>query len=324
MSNYNAIREAINKAHNIILFGHVLPDGDCIGSVLAVKHYLNDLNKNVYILSQDKIPRIYHFLPGVKDFIYPEELFSKKEELENCDLIITLDVSVRERVGEAFNHLLDKIRVVNIDHHVSNNLFGSVNLVEDVSSAGEIIYHFLKSSNHKITKDIATCLYTSIITDTGSFRYEKTSPNTHLAAAELISAGADTAKINQYLFEEKPLENILLLAKALQSLKLSECKKVAWIEVLLDDLHELKANDEHLGNIINYTRSIEGVEIGILFRELSHNKFKVGFRSKSVDVNNLANKFGGGGHPRASGCIMEGDLNLLKREVISTAVSYLS
>lgn len=310
----------IKNARNIVICGHAMPDGDSVGSTVAMGLLIKMMGKNVTVISSDQVPRSYEFLPGVKD------VKGVGDFSEACDLAIVLDCTDLNRGGDELAALLKKVpTIVNIDHHVSNHQFGHYNFVDPAAAAtGELVYRLAGALGLTVTYDIAMNLYTAIAMDTGSFRYDNTTADTHRIAAELIGTGINVARINENLFERKEIITLRLLGRALSGINLSPCGRVSWITVPHSMMEEMNARDEHADGIVNYPKTAEGVEIGLLFREIEPGKIKVGFRSKeTADVNKLAAKFGGGGHPRAAGCMIKGDLAEVEAEVVRTALQAL-
>lgn len=317
MNSLADLAAAIRRSERVLICGHVSPDGDSLGSVLALGLTLEKLGKKVTMAGPDPVPAIYDFLPGAERFWVGEPPADK------FDTLIVLDCSVPERLGRGYQELLNsQLEIINIDHHAGSLSFGTYRYVDHLSaSVGEIIFELLHLMKVSITMETAICLYTAIITDTGSFQYDSTTPDTHRRVAKLLEIGVPAAEICTRLYEEKPKASILLLGQALNTLSLSPCGKVCWITVSREMLNKTGAKDEHTEGLVNFTRSIRGVEVGLLFHEVSDNKYKISFRSKNlVDVNRLAALFGGGGHARAAGCVLQGSLNEIREKVVSAAV----
>jgi len=321
VNKLSAIAEAIKRTRNALICGHVMPDGDSIGSVLAMGLALSGRGKHVTMAGPDPIPEIYNFLPGV-------ELFQAHEKPlpGQYDTLIVLDCSIPERLGENFRDLLKHdMVIINLDHHAGSEPFAALNYIDCKAAAtGEIVFDLLDLMGIPLTVDIATCLYTAIITDTGSFQYENTTAGTHYRIARLIEGGALADQIHTRLYEEKPLAGLRLLGSALNTLHLSACGRIAWMIVRRETLGALGAKDEHADGLAGYARVIKGVQVGVLFFEKEPGKFKVGFRSKSpVDVNQIARVFDGGGHSRAAGCVLEGSLPEVQERVITAVLNFL-
>lgn len=320
MNNLSELIQALTRAEKIVIVGHIAPDGDSIGSVLAMGLALQRLGKEVCMLTADPIPETYNFLSGVNDFKKVTEISA------NFDLALILDCTDLHRCGDKISLFLAKVpMIVNIDHHISNQFFGQFNYVDAKASAtGEIIYKVVKELGVPLTVDIATCIYTAIVMDTGSFKYDNTSVKSHRITAKLIETGIDVSTINTRLFEEKPFVSMKLLGEALQVLKISSCRRVAWMSITREIMERTGASEQDTDGIINYPKMIAGIEVGLLFREIENNKIKIGFRSKGlIDVNQLAGQFNGGGHPRAAGAMLAGNLNEIEAKVINAVISAL-
>lgn len=319
MNDFKILSDVIQKAKTILICGHAMPDGDSVGSTVAMGLLLKNIGKNVMVISSDPMPWSYGFLPGVKDV-------RGVGDVPQADLAIVLDCTDLNRGGEELAAVLMKVpTIINIDHHVSNHNFGHYNFVDPGAAAtGEIVYRLAGALGLTVTQDVAMNLYTAIAMDTGSFRYDNTTADTHKIAAELIGTGINVARINENLFERREVITLKLLGRALAGIKLSPCGRVSWITVPYSLMEEMNARDEHADGIVNYPKTADGVEIGLFFREIEPGKIKVGFRSKeTADVNRLAAKFGGGGHPRAAGCMIKGNLAEVEKQVIEAALASL-
>lgn len=290
------VNELIAKRQPVLITTHEAPDGDCIGSALALALALRQKGLKVSVVNKDPVPETLTFLAGSQEVLLPASLSTEFE------VAIIVDCTDLGRLG--FELPQGETQLINIDHHVSNTSFGTYNYVNPKASAtGEIIYNLLKEIDVEIRPDIATALYTSLVTDSGSFQYENTSPETLRIAAELLENGAETNIIRQYLWENKPLPAIKALQAALNSLTTAADGKLAWVALDMKSIAAIGASNEHLEGLVNYPRSIAGVEVGMFFKEVEPQKIKVSLRSKQyVDVNALAQKFDGGGHRRAAGC----------------------
>lgn len=289
--------EQINESKNIYIVSHVQPDGDNIGSILALWMALRNIKEKVYILKSDDIPSDFLFLPNI-DMIHD---YNNDEEI---DLLITLDASDEGRLGQN-KTLLNKAKVViNIDHHISNNNFGHINIIDSNASAtGELVYKLISKMNIPIDKDIASCIYTAISSDTGSFMYDNTSEETHKIAAELLKVGIDKSSININLYQNRSMERTILFIKALETLNLYFDNKVAIVKVTQDMVEKSNAKMEDTEGIVSFIREIAPVEIAIILKEFKEEEIKVSMRSKRfIDVSQICANFGGGGHIRAAGC----------------------
>ncbi len=298
--------ELINQADNLVITGHIHPDGDCLGSILALYEHLTSAGKTVDILLADDVPASYVFLPDSHNIRRPGSAPI------HADLLVVLDASDAERIA-AVKSVVDA-KILNIDHHISNTRFADYWYIDSQAAAtGEIILQLLRKVQAVITADMAVNLYTAIATDCGFFRYANTSPDTLRAAAELMEAGAQPHIISEYL-ETKPLDSIVTLTKVLETLEIHQEGKIAAITITPDI-----ADSDNTEGLINYPRNIEGVEIAILFKAADANTTRVSFRSRNVDVSRLALSFGGGGHIRAAGCTVYGGLREAKNKVLAAA-----
>lgn len=321
MKRLSAVAEAINSAERVLICGHIMPDGDSIGSILAMGMALKGRGKQVTMAGPDPVPEVYGFLPGVELFLACE-----KPPPGQYDVLMVLDCSVPGRLGENFQDLLErKMMVVSLDHHIDSEPFATLNYLDCKAAAtGEIVFDLLELMGVPLTGDIATCLYTAIVSDTGSFQYENTTPGTHYRIARLIEGGVSVCKINTHLYEERPLASLRLLGCALNTLHLSNCGRVAWMTVSKEMLDGLGAEHGHTGGLVSYARVIKGVKVGVLFLENEPGKVKISFRSKGpVDVSQVAHYFGGGGHSRAAGCVLEGTLPEVQERVINVVLNCL-
>lgn len=314
MNKLYEIASEIRERDYFTLIGHAIPDGDCIGSLLALYYALLAMGKQVQILLQDPVPEIYTFLNGsdrIKDYN------SISKPLAN---VIFLDCSDEERVGEKLvKDLKNREFTICIDHHQSNDCFGDLNYVDPTAAAtAEIIFDLLKLLKVEIDGDIASSLYVGLVQDTGSFQHSNTSSKTLRSAADLLESGVDLQEIKGNLFESKKQEDLAILSMALQSMAYSNDGRIAWMILPYEDLKMAGLLDVHPEGIINYTLKVRGVELGLLFREFKPGSVKIGFRSKGkVDVASLASVFGGGGHRQASGAKQEGNILDVKEKVIS-------
>ena len=304
--------ELLGDAEYVILTGHVHPDGDCLGSMLALYHYLLAIGKNVEMLLDDDVPLMYNYLPGVQAIKRPGH------DPVDAGLLIVLDASDADRLGKIKS--LVNAPILNIDHHISNTRFSDYWYIDSHAAAtGEIVFQLLRMMDVVITVDMAVCLYTAIATDCGFFRYANTSAATMRYAADLIECGVKPHMVSEYL-EARPLESIVTLTKVLETLELHYAGKIAAITIFPDIVDNATENTE---GFINYPRNIEGVEIAMMFKIIDENTMRVSLRSKGADVSQLAISFGGGGHSRAAGCTVTGKNEHAKRMIINAAVNQL-
>jgi len=303
----------IEKVPEVALFSHVSPDGDSLGSMLALGTALETLDKKVLYYNAGPLPDNLKFLSGYEKIkvFFPQYL---------PDTVIFLDCA---EVGRADSQLDETVlagkQIVNIDHHISNNNFGTLNWVDPHAAAtGEMIYYLIRELGVKISVDIAEDLYTAIITDTGRFSYSNTTPTSFRITAGLVKTGIDLVKINNILFEQKTIPQIRLLHKALSNLQILSNGKIAVIVLSQGDFAESGADECLSEGLINYAKNIKNVEAAVLLKELDNDEIRVSFRSNFwLDVNKVASRFGGGGHVRASGCTIHLPLAEAAQTVLS-------
>ena len=312
------IKKAVKGAKSALIVSHVDPDGDSIGSMLALGMLLIKMRISVDYYSQDGVPRVYKFLPGA-------------EKIENSvalgryyDILFAVDASDVSRLGEK-NSPRDVARfIINIDHHPDNTKFGDINHVEKCSSTAELIYKLAREWKIGLDKEMAENLYVALITDTGNYRYENTSAATFAMAGALLETGLDTHEITTRIYDNKSLASIRVQAAVLATLETSPDRKVAWAMVTHEMMQKTEAKGEDLVGLVDQIRSIESVEVAILFREEDGGKVKVNFRAKyAINVSKIAKAFGGGGHIKAAGAVINGHLQEVKDRVVAEALKYI-
>lgn len=315
------IKKIFNQNNSFLLTTHVNPDGDAIGSLLALGLSLRNMGKKVDLVTAQSVPDCFLFLPGSRLILQPQGI-----SREVYDVGIVLDCSDLKRIGEDVEQTLKRCyQLVNIDHHISNSFFGDINYIDPQAAAtAEILWEITKEIGLPISSEIVTNLYTAMITDTGSFQYANASPKCHRTTAELLEKGADRQLVCEALYEYCSLTSLRLLERSLATLTLHQNKRIAWMTVSSDFLKETGALPEDCEGFVNYPKSLAGVELAILFKEFQKNEVKISFRSKRfLDVNGLAKHFDGGGHERAAGCTVQGTLDTVVRQVISYAETFL-
>lgn len=315
--------EAIKKAKNIVVLSHVGPDGDTLGSMLAMNEVLKQYKnvEKIDLIVSGKVPDIYRFLPDIEQ----AKTSNNNELYSSYDLAIAVDCASLDRFGDSIDLFRNAKTTANIDHHISSVKFADINIINPVASAtGQILYDIIKSLGIKITKNIATDLYTAILTDTGGFRFENTKPETLEVCAELIRAGADAVYITQECLEFKPLPMVRLQARAIDNAILTDNNKIAYATVTRKLLELFNASDDHVDGISKSLREIKTVEVAIVFKETLKGDTKVSFRSKRVDVCEIARFFGGGGHKLASGCTVQKNVTDTINEVLPIVKKQIS
>jgi len=292
---------------------HVRPDGDALGSQLALALSLQQLGKEVRVWNEEGMLEKYSFLPRA-------ELVTKPPSIpEDFDCAIALDTAIQSRLGTALAAVRSAKIWINIDHHLSNPGYGDVVDVDpDAPATAEIIFRLIKSQNLPFNRDIAENLYAAISTDTGSFQYPKTSARTFEIAAELIRAGLDVGRLNQQLYENYPRRRLELLRELLRTMRFEHRGRVASVSLSLKTAAELGVLPEDNEGLIDHLRAIRGVIVAVFFEELNDGKVRVSMRSKddAVDVCAICQKFGGGGHTLAAGARVRGTLAEVEEKVL--------
>lgn len=300
--------ELLKSAQKLVIVSHVSPDGDTLGSSLALMHALRTLGKEVLMSVDDDISTVYSFLPGINEY----RRFLPEESVE-ADLMVIIDASSADRAGNAMN-VVKSHAVLNIDHHKTNTQFADyLYLDSDAAATAEIIYSLLKEMKIGLTTDIATCIYEGIYTDTGSFKYSNTTSNTLKTAADLLNYGVNPSLISDNM-ELKSRSQVEMLRKVLETLTFLQEGRIAYIEIA----PELYDHNVDTDAFISYPRYVEGVEIAVLFKQVEDNLTRVSFRSKEFDVAKIALSFGGGGHKKAAGCSIYAPLQEAKKVVLKT------
>ncbi|MCK4308614.1 MAG: bifunctional oligoribonuclease/PAP phosphatase NrnA [Candidatus Atribacteria bacterium] len=317
MNNFDEITKVVQKNNNFLITSHINLDGDGIGSELALYFILKKLNKKAIILNQDRLPKIYDFLPGSDKVHY---LNNNRINPKSIDVGIVLDCSNIRRIGKTYEIFKDIKTVINIDHHKSNKNFGSLNYVDySTSSVGEIIYELIKSINIDLLDEkISTCLFTAILTDTGSFRYSNVNSKTFGIASHLTRHRIKPYLIADNIYNKNTYAGLKLLGEALLTLEMDSSNYVSWVTITRKMLNDTNAKDEEIEGIVDIITTLDNIEISILFRETKDNKIKISFRSKgNFNVNKFAGKFKGGGHPNAAGCLCSGKMDKIKEKILS-------
>lgn len=303
MTLWQDIRAAIDQAEAIVLVTHENPDGDGLGSELALYHALMQYGKKVYIHNYSPVPRIYHFLQG-SHVITHGYAFQPESAV---DLIISLDCGDQKRLVMPDSFFKNRL-LVNIDHHDTNSCFGQLNCIQkDACATGYMIYDLIQDLGVEINQAMAQNLYVTLLTDTGSFRYPCSSSQVYRLAATLIDAGAQPWPIAVEVYESATPGRMRLLAACLSTLSMTLNGRVAWLRIDQSMYAETASDVEDTEGLIDYGRCIDGVEVAILIREDRDGVWKVTFRGKlDTHVGELAQVLGGGGHAYASGCSLRG------------------
>lgn len=295
--NIKPFIELVEKSNNIVLAGHISPDGDAISSCFALCSALRKMNKNPIVLLED-YGNSYEYIKN-DNMIYREDY----NNIKDVDLFISLDCGDIKRLGFA-KEIFEKAKyIVNIDHHISNDNFGKLNIVNPkASSTSEIMFEII---NHmgKLDLNIATYIYTGIVFDTGGFKHNCTTNRTHQIAGELISLGVDSVKIHSNVLTLHSLESSKLLARSIQNIYIENDIIVSTLSN--DEIVSLGCSHKNTGNIVQYLLDTKGINVSVFIYEKEDGSIKVSFRSKTIDVNKIASYFGGGGHILAAGATLK-------------------
>jgi phosphoesterase RecJ-like protein len=314
----------LKRSERIFVASHESPDGDAIGSLLGTYLVLRDLGCRVECYNPSPIPAVYRFLPGV------DAITRDPAAAEGCDAAVVLDCGNLDRIGAASSRVAAMSTVINIDHHVTNTKFGTHRLIDtDACATAAIIYRLVRKTELPLSQDAATCLYTGILTDTGSFRFSNTNREVFAICDNLTAMGVDPYAVAQHVYGTYSLGRIKLLNLALDSIELSPNGRMSIMTLTQKMLRDTRTHPEDADGLINYARRIEDVKVAALIHELAANdgnwlaakdvrrNYHVSLRSDGcVDVAEIAMSFGGGGHANASGFSIESTLKELKTTIL--------
>ncbi|MCL6614202.1 MAG: bifunctional oligoribonuclease/PAP phosphatase NrnA [Firmicutes bacterium] len=306
--------EVLTSGDGFLLTTHLHPDGDGLGSMLALGRALKNRGKSVEMVMAEGVPSPYTFLAGA------EEVRRAPAAGFAPSLVVALDCGDRERMALPFDPHLP---ILNIDHHLSNDLFGRINLVDpEAAATGEIVHRLLVAGGYEFDAEIATALYVAVATDTGFFRYTNATRSAFTLAARLVEEfSLEPGKIAEVVHEQKSLNAIMLLGLVLATIRLALDGTVAWMYLSQEMLARYPVEIEETEGFINYARSIVGVEIALFFKEARPGEVRVSWRSgPTVDVSQMAAYFGGGGHARAAGCTIQAEL----KEAVKLVLDFLA
>lgn len=313
MSTMHEIIDALRASRTILLSVHKNPDGDALGSQLALMRGLELQGKTVSAHNLDPVPEIYRFLPG------RERITAGPAPAGRYDAFVVLDADP-PRTG-LFNGSYPAATLINIDHHVTNPREWPLTWLDpDATATGEMIYRLLREMRIPVDPAIALSLYTAIFTDTGSFRYSNTTPDSMRIAAEMVEAGADPWLVTENVYESSAYRRLKLLGLVLAGMERNADGTIAWVTVTGEMYRQTGSTAEDTDNFVNYVRSVKGVEVAVLFRQTGPEQYKISLRSKGrVDLSGLARSLGGGGHRNAAGGVMDGPFAQIRDKVLGAA-----
>ncbi|MDI6606764.1 MAG: bifunctional oligoribonuclease/PAP phosphatase NrnA, partial [Candidatus Omnitrophota bacterium] len=308
--------DCIKRSKAFLITTHTSPEGDALGSELAFYRLLKKLGKEAVIVNEDPCPSGYEFLPGIENI----KKFKKDLKYPPFDCLVTLDCTDLKRSGEVHSLNSAARPVLNIDHHISNLGFGDINWIEPFSSScAEMVYLIYKKLKVPLDRESALCLYTGILTDTGSFRYSNTSARTHKIVAHLLGFELDIPQVYKSIYENIPYPEMKLLSNILPGMKACAQGRIIWFQIKHNLLRRRKLSFDLSESILTFGRAIKGAEVVALFKENLgvKDEIRVNLRSQGrVDVNKIASFFGGGGHKNASGITIRGKIDLVRRKVL--------
>ena len=295
-----AILNTLRRGKRFLVCSHMRPDGDAVGSMLAMRMLLEQLGKQADLVTADPIPNVHRELPGAG------EIRTAVRIEGSYDAAILLECDGLERTRLLG---LERFFLINIDHHATGRAYANQNWIDrGAASVGEMVYQLVKAAGAKVTPAMATCLYTTVLTDTGGFCYGSTQASTFGLARELVLAGADPIRIAHRVYFSTPATKLLLLGAALGNLK--HKKRLAWLWVTGQDMARIGASEEDCEGIVNFALCASGVEAAVFLREMPDHRIQLSLRSKGrVNVSAIAERLGGGGHESAAGCTIEGPLD---------------
>jgi phosphoesterase RecJ-like protein len=308
-------RTLLEYNDDILIIGHLRPDGDCLGSCLALYEVLRTLGKSVRFYTFGPIPAFFDYLPSFDKILttYPE----------NASLVVSVDTSSPDRISDVFQ---PPANLINIDHHITNTMFGRLNWVDsNATAAAEMIYRLMAIMGVKLTAPVASALYTGLLTDTGGFRYSNTTGTTFGISSHLVQSGASPSKIAQAIFDSRTPEAIKLTGLIFSSLNYEFDGRLVWNRITRQLLQQVGGNESEPEGLSSELRSVSGVEVSVLFYESAEGFCRCGFRSKGeINVAELAGLMGGGGHHNASGATIREPYEIATATALSIIRSYLA
>lgn len=314
------LKTAIQEGKSFLLVAHVGLDGDHLGSMLALGRALRQAGNKVSCYLPEEVPENYQFMPDLEllEPTLPEGPF---------DVLVTLECPDQQRLPKGISipeYQAQGVTVLNLDHHPDNENYGDILWIEpDAAALGEMIFDLITELGMPLDREIATAIYTAILTDTGSFQYSRVTADTHLRLAALLKFGLPTDDIARMLFRHTRPPVVKLLGSVLSSVKLTDDGRLAYAELPLHDLNSLQVNDAETRFFIDDIDRVKGPEVVAIFREMTESRVKVSLRSRRAAINQVAAQFGGGGHPMAAGCVIQGSLDSVRDKVVTAVIDSL-
>ena len=297
LTQVDRLKHLCLRHRQIMVLGHKDPDGDTLGCSLAFAEALRARGKEVFVVVPQPLPMKYSWMPGF------DQIVESPPEGSDIHLVLFFDAGNLERSGSAVAHITDRATIVNVDHHPSNSLFGDVNIIDpDASAVGQMCLDMLERFGWEVTPTMATNLYTALLTDTGGFRHQNTTPRALRDAARLATLGADPSYVAFMVYKSRPLSTVKLSGLSIAGMQVEMDGRLAWTKVTRRMLHEAGAVMAESEDIIDTLSSLAGLEVAIIFKEVSARLTKISVRTAgAVDAAELCGRFGGGGHLRAAG-----------------------
>jgi len=312
--DYSKLNDIIKSSKNILIISHINPDGDTLGSMCGLcSAILDNYKKKCDMMSISKIPDVYSFLPHLNEVKNIEDYDKSRE----YDLVINVDVASLDRICDA-KTLFDKAKFrVNIDHHKTNSAYGDLNFINpDASSTGEVLFNCFSEMGWRVNLDAAICLYTAILTDTGSFRFDNTRPLTFDTAGKLVEIGVQPSDIYKKVYESDSKTLVMFQAHCISKAKFLDNDKIAYTIVYKKDMEKFSAGDDCMEGLTEKLRAIVTTRIAFVAKEMKNGGTKVSMRSKFADVAEICEVFGGGGHKFAAGCTIKAPVEEAARKVL--------
>lgn len=313
---FSEIARIFRSYDKFVVVAHFRPDGDAVGATLATGKMLQSMGKEVVMLNEDMVPDRYRFLEG------SDEIITTPNAPIDADVVVSVDNGAWKRLGDRTMKALEGIKtIVNIDHHDTNECFGTVNCVQAREAAACcIIYDLLKYMGLPLTSPVSNALYVGISTDTGSFQYEKTTPKLMRAVADLLENGVQVMEVNRNLYQEIPYKTLLMTREVLNSMQLEENGAICSYALDAETKHRIQPSPDNTSDLVDVIRVIQGVKVAAIFEDMGGGVIRVSLRSKDVrlDVSAVAAQFGGGGHKLAAGIRMRCSLEEARNRVLES------
>ena len=312
---YVQLNDIIKSSKNILIISHLNPDGDTLGSMCGLYSAIYDnFKKKPSMLLMSKLPEVYTFLP----YVLEAKHISDYDKSREFDLVINVDVASYDRMFES-EVLFSKAKYrVNIDHHITNNGYADMNVVKpEASSTGEVLFDIMEDLGWKVSLNTAKCLYTAILTDTGSFRFSNTSSRSLEVVSKLVALGVRPSELYKYCYESNSKEHVLFQAYCISKAIFSSDNKIAYIIIYKKDMEKFNVGDDCTEGLTEKLRAIKPVEVAFIVKQLSANASKISMRSETAGVSEVCANFGGGGHKLAAGCMINSPVEDAAQKVLN-------